>query len=74
MTSALHTASLVHSLVPRSPHTRVHSLPKEAPAFAILFDTSLSMLQVKAPSINSTLSLRICEIGYEQKENCQLNL
>ena len=38
---------LVGNLMPRSLHTRVHSRPKDAPAFASLFDTSLSILPVE---------------------------
>lgn len=46
MTTALYTASLVHTVMPRSLRTHVHSLLKEPPALASLFDTSLSILLV----------------------------
>ena len=44
--TVLCTYRLVPKVMPCSPHTRVHNLPKEAPALASLFDTSLSMLQL----------------------------
>ena len=49
MTTALYTASFVRRVMPRTPHTRFHSLPKEIPALASLLETSLSlsMLQVE---------------------------
>ena len=42
-TTALQICSLVRTVVPRFPHTRVHNLPKEVPALASLLNTSLSM-------------------------------
>ena len=42
-TTALQTCSLVRTVVPRFPHTRVHNPPKEVPALASLLNTSLSM-------------------------------
>ena len=56
MTTALYTASLVRTVMPRSVHTRVHNLPKEAPALASLFDTSLSILQVEVTVLPTLLS------------------
>ena len=41
--------------MPCSPHTPVHSLPKEAPELASLFDTSLSTLQLEVTSLPSLL-------------------
>lgn len=42
-------------MMPCSPHTPVHSLPKEAPELASLFDTSLSTLQLEVTSLPSLL-------------------
>lgn len=47
MMTDFYIASLVLSLMAFLFHTRVHSLPKKAPAFTKLFNTSLSTLQVE---------------------------
>ena len=44
--TGLCTCRLVPKVMPCSSHTRVHNLPKEAPALASLFETSLSILQL----------------------------
>ena len=61
--TALCTCRLVPKVMPCSPHTRVHNLPKESPALASLFDTSLSMLQLVwsqcSPQVLEKLDLNV---------------
>ena len=69
ITTALYTCILVRIVTPSSPHTRVHSLPKETHALASLLDTSLSMRQVEVTVLprywkHSTL-LSFCAIDLD---------
>ena len=43
--------------MPRSPHNRPQSLPKETPAFASLLETSLSILQVEDKQLPTYVKL-----------------
>jgi len=56
ITTALYTCILVRTVMPSSPDTRVHRLPKETLAFSSLLDTSLSMRQVEVTVLPTLLS------------------
>ena len=69
MTSASCTANLVCTMMPHSPNTHVHSLLKEAPALASLFDPSLSILQVEVTVLPRYWTMFGCE-GKSPCEGC----